>query len=102
MDSLVDRLRNRINDAPMATEHLLDEAAARITALEAREAELVGALNAAWAQATQMRNAAKLVGPYPNDHAKNRIWARALYHEGKTLHSILKPARALLERQTDG
>jgi hypothetical protein len=33
--TIVERLRNRINDAPMPTEHLLDEAANRIEALEA-------------------------------------------------------------------
>lgn len=33
--TLVERLRNRVHDAPMPTEHLLDEAAGRIEALEA-------------------------------------------------------------------
>ena len=35
MSDLVERLRNRIHDAPMPTEHMLDEAADRIEALEA-------------------------------------------------------------------
>ena len=59
-------------------------------------ATLSEALVLAWAEATRMRNAAKLVGPYPNDQAKNAIWQRSLYHEGKRLHEILKPYRQAL------
>jgi hypothetical protein len=70
-----------------------------IAALVAEVERLREVIEAAWAKATQMRNAASLVGPYSRDHAKNRVWARSLYHEGKELHSIMKPAReALLER----
>lgn len=35
MSDIVERIRNRINDAPMPTEHLLDEAEDTITALRA-------------------------------------------------------------------
>jgi hypothetical protein len=35
VSDLVERLRNRIHDAPISTEFLLDEAAARIEAMEA-------------------------------------------------------------------
>jgi hypothetical protein len=35
MTDIVDRINNRIHDAPMPTEHLLDEAAEEITRLRA-------------------------------------------------------------------
>lgn len=54
-----------------------------------------GALDVAWQEAHKMRNASKLVGPYPNDPAANRVWARSLYHAGKDLATKLKPFRAL-------
>ncbi len=80
-----------------------DQAAARViaTALEARDArirELEGALGDVWKKATQMRNASKLVGPYPNDQSKTRLWAQSLYHAGKELMELLKPTRAILTK----
>ena len=68
----------------------------RIEALTAENERLREALEAAWKQATTMRNASKLVSPYPDDHAKRSIWVRSLYHEGKRLHELLKPTRAAL------
>lgn len=41
MSDLVKRIRNRLNDAPIPTEHLLDEAADAIEQLRARIAEAV-------------------------------------------------------------
>ena len=85
-----------------------DVSGLRIAALEAQverltadKAGLVEALDAVWKFAAQMRNATKLVGPYPNDEKTNRIWARSLYHQGKDLHTLLKPARAALEQHGD-
>lgn len=69
----------------------------RIEVLTAEVERLREALDAAWRHATTMRNASKLVSPYPNDHAKRSIWVRSLYHEGKQLHETLKPARAAPE-----
>lgn len=40
MSDIVERIRNRINDAPMPTEHLLDEAADTLTALRTEVAQL--------------------------------------------------------------
>jgi hypothetical protein len=44
MNDIAERLKNRSNDAPIPTEHLLDEAAAEITRLRARVGELEEAL----------------------------------------------------------
>lgn len=44
MSDVVERIRNRINDAPMPTEHLLDEAADTITGLRAEVARMREAL----------------------------------------------------------
>lgn len=67
---------------------------ARIAELEVEVGRLREALNVEWANATRMRNASKLVGPYPNDRAKNQLWVRALYHEGKAAHERMKSFRA--------
>ena len=66
---------------------------------KARIAALEGALETVWKEATTMRNASKLVGPYPTEQAKNRIWARSMYHAGKRIMEMLKPARATLENR---
>jgi len=42
---IVDRIRNRLNDAPMPTERLLDEAADRIAELEAAISDVVKVLD---------------------------------------------------------
>ena len=67
-----------------------------IEALEAENAKLREALEIAWSEAQKMRNASKLVGPYPNDAYASRIWSRSLYHAGKDLMDKLKPARQAL------
>lgn len=54
------------------------------------------ALEAVWKEATTMRNASKLVGPYPTQPEKNRLWARSMYHAGKRIMEMLKPFRAAL------
>lgn len=54
------------------------------------------ALEAVWKEATTMRNASKLIGPYPKEPANNRVWARSMYHAGKKLHELIKPVRAAL------
>ena len=54
------------------------------------------ALEAVWKEATTMRNASKLVGPYPTQPEKNRLWARSMYHAGKRIMEMLKPIRAAL------
>lgn len=63
---------------------------------QSHDAGLLAALEAAWQQSVKMRNAAKLVGPYPNDPAKTKIWQRSMYHAGKDLQNVLKPARAAI------
>lgn len=87
---LVERLR----DFVIAED--IDLAADRIEALEAENERLRGALEAVWKEATTMRNASKLVGPYPKDPASNRVWARSMYHAGKKLHELIKSIRAAL------
>lgn len=86
--------------------HTVQAFARHRTAAEAsskrREQELVEALEIAWAEAHKMRNASKLVGPYPNDPQATRIWARGLYHAGKDLCAKLKPYRDLLARPAEG
>ena len=76
-------------------------AQARIAELEAERDRARGALDVAWQEAHKMRNASKLVGPYPNDPAANRLWARSLYHAGKDLATKLKSFRALKEPRHD-
>jgi hypothetical protein len=77
--------------------HAIEAFARHRTAAEAASAatvaELVEALEIAWAEAHKMRNASKLVGPYPNDRAATRVWERSLYHAGKDLCAKLKPYR---------
>lgn len=68
-------------------------------AMEEAKAEiekLREALEAVWKEATMMRKASKLVGPYPTQPEKNRIWARSMYHAGKRIMEMLKPIRAAL------
>lgn len=72
------------------------QAADRIEALEAENERLRGVLEAVWKEATTMRNASKLVGPYPKEPANNRVWARSMYHAGRKLHALIKPVRAAL------
>ena len=69
------------------------EAADRIEAQAAEIARLSEALSAVWKEASTMRGASKLVGPYPNEIGKHRIWARSMYHAGKRIMELLKPAR---------
>lgn len=71
-------------------------AADRIEALQAEVERLRGVLEAVWKEATTMRNASKLVGPYPKEPANNRVWARSMYHAGRKLHALIKPVRAAL------
>ena len=78
-----------------------EEAADRIEALEAENERLREALDAVWKEATTMRNASKLVGPYPTSPADNRIWARSMYHAGKRIMEMLKAARAALDARHD-
>ena len=76
--------------------------AADLIETQAREIErLREALDAVWKEATTMRNASKLVGPYPTNPADNRIWARSMYHAGKRIMEMLKPARAALDARHD-
>lgn len=65
-------------------------------ALEAENERLRGVLEAVWKEATTMRNASKLVGPYPKEPASNRVWVRSMYHAGRNLHALIKPVRAAL------
>jgi hypothetical protein len=97
-DDLVKRLRDSFvyDQQHYAPDPLVAEAADRIEALTAENERLRAALDEVWKQATTMRNASRLVSPYPTDHAKRRIWVRSLYHEGKRLLELLKPARAAL------
>ena len=104
--ALIERLRQLsgntgkmtwVGDKPMTARDALTRAADRIEALEAENERLRGALDAVWKEATTMRNASKLVGPYPTNPADNRIWARSMYHAGKRIMEMLKPARAALE-----
>jgi len=94
--TLVKRLRTKYCCSDWADDCNCDEAADRIEAQAAEIERLRGALETAWKHATQMRNASKLVGPYPNDPSAHRVWQRSLYHEGKRLHELLKPIRAAL------
>lgn len=91
-------------DADEQVRDLADDFARHRLATEAefaaREAALVEALEIAWAEAHRMRNAAKLVGPYPNDRVATKVWARSLYHAGKDLCEKLKPYRALARAHT--
>ena len=66
-----------------------------VEVLRAENERLREALDVAWKKAHEMRNASKLVGPYPNDRAATRTWARSLYHAGKDLCELLKPFRAI-------
>lgn len=77
-------------------EQLRDNAEQRLSVVEAENERLRGVLEAVWKEATTMRNASKLVGPYPKEPANNRVWARSMYHAGKKLHELIKPARAAL------
>lgn len=72
-----------------------------IRAQQAEIERLREALETAWSFATRMRNASKLVGPYEHDWKATKIWQRALYHEGKELHRLLKPTRAALAGGSD-
>jgi hypothetical protein len=77
----------------------LEAAQARIVELEQQLAAARGGIGVAWQEAHKMRNASKLVGPYPNDPAASRLWARSLYHAGKDLAAKLKPFRALAQQE---
>lgn len=101
--ALVERLRDSFvyDQQHYAPDPLVAEAADRIEALEAEVERLRGVLEVVWKEATTMRNASKLVGPYPNEPANNRIWARSMYHAGKRIMEMLKPARAALETKHD-
>lgn len=96
---LVERLTDCLAKANAQAEHF-ERAwylrADRIEALEAENERLRGVLEAVWKEATTMRNASKLVGPYPKEPANNRVWARSMYHAGKKLHELIKPIRAAL------
>lgn len=80
----------------MTERHPWEEAKARIEAQAAEIEKLREALEAVWKEATMMRKASKLVGPYPTQPEKNRIWARSMYHAGKRIMEMLKPFRAAL------
>ena len=95
-DDLVERLREQAYFADRSAEDAFNEAAGRIEALEAENERLRGALEVVWKEATTMRNASKLVGPYPKEPTNNRVWARSMYHAGKKLHELIKPVRAAL------
>lgn len=47
MTDIIDRIRNRIHDAPMPTEHLLDEAADEIERLRAERDHWAGLVSRA-------------------------------------------------------
>ena len=93
---LVERLRAQGNWYVDNAYNLPLRAADRIEALEAENERLREALEVVWKEATTMRNASKLVGPYPKEPANNRVWARSMYHAGKKLHELIKPVRAAL------
>ena len=92
-ERVVERIRvgGRTEDVAAAIIPVILEEAAKGERTRMREA-----LEAAWQQSIKMRNAAKVVGPYPNDPAKNKIWQRGMYHAGKDLQDVLKPARAAI------
>lgn len=93
---LVERLRLCATHGLPASYNDHAEAADRIEALEAENERLRGMLEVVWKEATTMRNASKLVGPYPKEPANNRVWARSMYHAGRKLHALIKPVRAAL------
>ena len=62
--NLIKRLREQAYFADRSAEDAFNEAAGRIEALEAENERLRGALEVVWKEATTMRNASKLVGPY--------------------------------------
>lgn len=88
----IEALEMQLESANEALREQLDIRAA----LEAEIERLRGALEAVWKEATTMRNASKLVGPYPKEPANNRVWARSMYHAGRKLHALIKPVRAAL------
>lgn len=72
----------------------------RIEALEAEVERLRDVIDVIWVEASTMRNVRKLIGPYPTQPEKNRIWARSVCHIGKRLMEIIQPIRAkLAEKQ---
>ena len=90
MDPEVDRVFQAIEEERRAAK------AREADELRAEIERLRGVLEAVWKEATTMRNASKLVGPYPKEPANNRVWARSMYHAGRKLHALIKPVRAAL------
>ena len=74
----------------------VDDANDTMAEAKAEIEKLREALEAVWKEATTMRTASKLVGPYPTQPEKNRLWARSMYHAGKRIMEMLKPIRAAL------
>jgi hypothetical protein len=52
-----------------------------------------------WTLAQNMRDAPKQVGPY-QDGASHKIWSRALYHAGKEMCDVLRPAMNEIKNRT--
>lgn len=73
-----------------------------VEGLRAENARLRETVDAVWKEATTMRNASKLVGPYPTEPSKHRVWVRSMYHAGKKLHELMKPIRALKDNPNAG
>ena len=104
-DNISGPLRDCIRSGGMDRYPLVKAAAVHRIAHEApllaRNAELEAVIAAVRVFAKRQRGASKLVGPYPDKPQLHREWVRTLYHEGRALLNILKPALATKDASHD-